>query len=129
MSALSARPGVIVALLGAAALLAGCTGHQRLYEGAQLPPERIAVIKGSIGVLPGSSSVSIMSVDGKRLSPYAEQVEVLPGRHVLGLQYRLQAGGGLVATGELGLDTRPGRTYQLLARRDGERVTFSVTQE
>jgi hypothetical protein len=116
------------ALLSVIALLWGCTGHQRLYGGPTLPPDKVAVIKGSIGVLPGSSSLSIMSVDGKPLSPYADRIEVLPGPHTLGVQYRLQLGGGLVAKGEIGVDALPGKTYELQSKRDGDIVTFSIAE-
>jgi hypothetical protein len=69
-----------------------------------------------------------MSVDGRPLSPYAEQIEVLPGLHTLGVQYRLQLGGGTVAKGEIPVDALPGKTYALQSKRDGDIVTFSIAE-
>lgn len=79
--------------------------------------------------MPGSTSLSIMSVDGKTLSPYAQQIEILPGRHTIGIQYRLQLGGGMEAKGEVDIDALPGKTYQIQGKRDGDIVTFSIADE
>jgi|SwirhisoilCB2_FD_contig_31_22691018_length_452_multi_1_in_0_out_0_1 hypothetical protein len=122
----SIRP-TLAALFAISALLLGCAREQHLYDGPQLSPDN-AVIKGSIGVLPGSTSLSVMSIDGKPLKPYAEQIEVLPGPHTLGIHYRQQLAGGLVATGEVAVEAQPGKTYQLLGKRNGNIVTLSIAE-
>jgi len=116
-------------LLSVFTFLWGCTGHQRLYGGPVLPPDKVAVIKGSINVFPGTAMLSIMSVDGKRLSPYAEQIEVLPGRHILGVEYHLNLAGGIYANGEVVVEAQEGKIYQLNSQSDGSFVTFSIAEE
>jgi len=117
-----------IVLLGVAILLSGCTGHQRLYDGPVLPSNKVAVIKGSMNILPGATSLSIMSVDGRRLSPYAEQVEILPGRHVLGVQAHLHLLGGRYASGEIVIEALPGKVYELNSTSDGSTITLSIIE-
>ena len=104
--------------------LFGCAAHQA-YDGPKLPSDKVAVVNGVTNILPGTTSLSISSVDGKPLSPYQGSIEVLPGKHVIGVQYHLHAGGGIFAKGEVTVETQAGKTYQLDSKSDGGYVTFS----
>jgi len=107
--------------------LAGCAGQPHFYDGEKLPPEKVSIIKGNVGLLPGSTTISISSVDGKSIKPYVNSVEVLPGVHVLGVHYYWHLAGGWSADGQITVDTQAGKTYQLSAKKnaDGRTVTFS----
>ncbi len=107
----------------------GCATQYQAYEGQKLPSNKVAIVNGNLNVLPGASSVSISSVDGKPLSPYQQSVEILPGTHVFGVQYRLNLAGGLVANGRVAIDSQAGKTYRIDSKRDGDSVTFSVVEE
>ena len=114
-------------LVGIASLL-GCATSFRAYDGPQLPSDKVAVVKGAMNVLPGTTSLSVASINGKGLSPYQTSIEVVPGRYVIGVEHYLHAGGGLVAQGEVVLEALPGKTYQLESKSDGRSVTFSVVE-
>jgi len=120
---------VLTVSLCALLFLVGCATQYQAYEGQKLPSDKVAVVKGNLNVLPGGSSVSISSVDGKPLSPYQQSVEILPGTHVLGVQYRLNLAGGLVADGRIAIDSQAGKRYQIDSKKDGDLVTFSVVEE
>jgi hypothetical protein len=121
-----------VIALGFMLFLFGCAGQPQLYDGPKLPPEKISVIKGNIGYLPGSTTISITSVDGKQFQKlhYAESVEVLPGTHVLGVYYHWHLAGGWTGEGQVTVETQAGKTYQLNATRtgNGQYVTFSSSE-
>ena len=61
-------------------VLSGC-GAMQTYEGETQPPEKVALIKGSI--IPFGTSASINSIDGKDVPRTHDDVEVLPGYHEL----------------------------------------------
>jgi hypothetical protein len=113
------------------AFLFGCAGQPQLYDGPKLPPEKVAIIKGQTGFLPGSTTISISSVDGKSFKPNVESVEVLPGRHVLDVRYYWHLAGGRYGDGEITVETQAGKTYQLNAKKsdDGQFVSFSANEE
>ncbi len=111
------------------AILSGCAGQYQAYDGVKLPSEKVAVVKGVTNILPLTTSLSISSVDGKKMSPYQESIEVLPGRHVIGIQYHFHGGGGIFANGEAIVDAQAGKTYQLGSKSEGNLVTFFVTEE
>ncbi len=117
----------VVSILGIISLL-GCATQYQAYDGPKLSSEKVAVVNGATNFLPGTTSLSISSVDGKSFSPYQGSIEVLPGRHVLGVQHYFHGGGGLVAKGEVTLDAQAGKTYQLASKSDGNYVTFSVAE-
>ncbi len=120
---------VLTVSLCALLFLVGCATQYQAYEGQKLPSDKVAVVKGNLNVLPGGSSVSISSVDGKPLSPYQQSVEILPGTHVFGVQYRLNLAGGLVANGRVAIDSQAGKRYQIDSKKDGDSVTFYIVEE
>lgn len=111
--------------------LFGCAGQPQLYDGPRLPPEKVAVIKGKTNFLPGTTTISISSVDGKLFKPNVDSVEVLPGRHVLGVHYYWHLAGGLYGDGQLTVETEAGKTYLLNAIKsdDSRSVSFSASEE
>jgi hypothetical protein len=111
-------------------LLFGCADQPQLYDGPKLPPEKVAVIKGQTGFLPGSTTISISSVDGKSFKPNVESVEVLPGRHVLGVHYYWHLAGGRYGDGHVTVEAHAGKTYELNAKQseDGQLVSFSLSE-
>jgi hypothetical protein len=116
-------------ILSLMVFLFGCASHPQLYDGQKLPPEKVSVIKGIFGGF-GSTDITISSVDGKSFNIRAESVEVLPGRHVLGVHYFWPWNGGGEANGQLTIEAQAGKTYQLNAKKidDGRYVYFSSSE-
>ena len=69
-------------LFGTFLLFSGCATIQS-YEGAKQPPENVALIKESFGVI---NRASILEVDGKAHSFFEESSEILPGEHIVKIQ-------------------------------------------
>ncbi len=108
--------------------LFGCATQYRAYDGPQLSPDKVAIIKGAENFLPGTTTLGVVSIDGKSLSPYKTNVEILPGRHIIGVHYYFHAAGGLTARGDVVLDALPGKTYELQSKSEGKVVTFSIVE-
>lgn len=64
--------------------IVGCYGTNKLYEGAALSKEKVAIIK-NIPRMPNPTNkeVIIQSVDGRKSGVYDAAVELLPGEHQL----------------------------------------------
>jgi hypothetical protein len=62
------------------ASLSGCASSQA-YEGEKLPPERVALIKGSSHIF--GTTVSITAIDGKDMRWTSGEIQALPGDHEL----------------------------------------------
>ena len=100
-------------LCGTFLLFAGCTTMQS-YEGAKLPPEDVAIIKGSFGVI---NMASILEVDGNARSFFEEMAELLPGEHTVKIQV-MSGFGGVFSPQYIGYKTlsfqaSAGHTYKV----------------
>ncbi len=97
---LYAAMAVIVALTSSCAT----PTKLRLYDGAQLEKEKVALITptpGYNGIVNGRQDVYILRVDGRELSPKERDshavLEVMPGEHTLAIAAMLQRGSQRVA--------------------------------
>lgn len=64
----------------AIAFLSGCASSQA-YEGEKLPPEKVALIKGSSHIF--GTAASITAIDGKDMRWTSGEIQALPGDHEL----------------------------------------------
>ncbi|MCK6446151.1 MAG: DUF2057 domain-containing protein [Planctomycetes bacterium] len=103
------------------ALLAACSGPRHSLG---LPAEQVAVVKGASanGLQPFGvdATFRVTSVDGKELERswshgYPEIVELLPGRHELGIKYSSWIDGSVGPEGNatVAFDALAGRTYRI----------------
>lgn len=100
---------VIPFLFGTLLLFAGCT-TMKSYEGPKLPPENVALIKGSLGTI---VQVTILEVDGKARGFTEEISEILPGEHTV--KIHVSSGFGFLRIGNkktLSFKAKAGHTYK-----------------
>ena len=100
-------------LFGFLLFSAGCTTMQS-YEGSKLPPEKVALIKGSFGLI---NLASIIEVDGKARGFTEESAEILPGEHAVKIQVRSGWGSILmpqyIGNKTLSFQANAGHTYRV----------------
>jgi len=99
-------------LFGTLLTFTGCTTMQS-YEGPKLSPEKVALLKGSFGMI---NSATILEVDGKRRGFTQETAEILPGEHTVKIQVQSGFGGifspQYVSNKTLSFLASAGHTYQ-----------------
>jgi len=84
--------GLVVAGLLTAGLAGGCNVHQA-YPGPRRPADQVAMIHAlehsvdANGKYPGLYNTGIDKIDGNEIGSGKTHVEVLPGRHTVGLSY------------------------------------------
>ena len=121
-----------VAGLAAVSMSLGCATVrvQRAYDGAVRTPAELATIWGSTNlglraIGPGSERIFITAVDDDSTVPWyslaaaPKAVQVLPGRHKVGVRYEYIHG---VANGEIWVDALAGRAYQVKVLNPGDRT-------
>lgn len=93
--------------------LSGC-GTMKAYEGPELPQSQVAILKGTELF---AYHVKPMFIDGKPTYLMKNKVAVLPGRHVVTVDYFWQTGlGGATATGSVVFAAEAGHEYQIKAK-------------
>lgn len=110
----------------------GCatTRIQRAYAGAERAPAELATIWGSTNqglraIGPGRERIYILSVDDEStvpwysLAPAPAAVQVLPGRHKVGVRYEYIHG---VANGDIWVDAKASQAYQVKVLNPGDRT-------
>lgn len=118
--------------LAVVSLGAGCatTRVQRAYQGAERAPAELATVWGSTNqglraVGPGRERIYIMSVDDESTVPWYSMasapagVQVLPGRHKVGVRYEYIHG---VANGDIWVDASAGQVYQVKVLNPDDRT-------
>ena len=119
------------------AFLAACSGPR---QSLGLPAEQIAVVKGAsangLQPLGVDATFRITSVDGKEFEHgwskgYPEVVELLPGRHELGIYYSSWIDGAVGPSGDakVALDAAAGKTYQIQFGRDNRPTIVEAKSE
>ncbi|MCM2359144.1 MAG: hypothetical protein NDI77_13425 [Geobacteraceae bacterium] len=103
-------------------------GTMRAYEGAELPQTQVAIIKGTEWL---AYHVKPMLIDGNPTYLMKNKVVVLPGRHVVTVDYYWTAGMGFVtATGSVEFTAEAGHEYQIKAKSklgfSGRKVQFWI---
>ena len=67
-------------------VLVGCAGgKEKAYSGPEQPSRSIAVVKGTLGLIKDGSL--ILGVDGTQLDKGRDEVEILPGSHLIAFIY------------------------------------------
>jgi len=106
------RHASLALALAAAFVATGCNTPKRIYDGPPKPKDQVAIIRP----LPhdmfffDSTSVEIVSVDGKELGLSSKDAEVTPGVHTVKLSRR--AGTGPATTIDLQVDAKAGHVYE-----------------
>jgi hypothetical protein len=104
----------VASTLALACSVQGCMTAQT-YEGERLARDEVARIKGDFRVTAGAPiSVLLRRVDEQVLSLSQSSVDVLPGKHTLLVDCRVQETGS-VTRYSLEQDFFAGRTYRLVA--------------
>ena len=121
----------VLAISSLIILFSGCASVHQAYDGPKLSSSKVAVINGQNGFAPGSTTISISSIDGKTFTPHVVSLEVLPGKYVIGVHYYYHLAGGIKADSFIAVKVEGGKVYQLIAERDLEKMTvsFSLVEE
>lgn len=109
---------VLGAVLAGVMLNACSTRPIKLYEGAELPADKIARIENNPMVRDLTTRGAVIgAVDGVKVSVLAHAVEVLPGAHTLSVQCSFRVKPLLLGTGfdPLSTDARRSRIQQYKA--------------
>ena len=70
-------------MLTAGAVSASCSGAARLYEGEQLPKDKVATLIVVPSFDLSSEPVKVRDIDGVAVDPMVDRAEVLPGKHIV----------------------------------------------
>ena len=112
----------------------GCTttSHHKLYEGPQLPPDKVALLIGK------QRPILLLSVDGLKETEgktwdKSYKIELLPGNHIIVVDYLLNTSRNVSGMGyvyqefyiynspvdeEISFKAEPGHTYRLTYNHD-----------
>jgi hypothetical protein len=108
--------------------LASCAGTMQTYEGSELPPEKVAVIKaGSIDVF---NSATVHAVDGVESGFNIVNAVVLPGEHLIMIRpYKFTGITSYWAYRTVVLNAEAGHTYTALGKIIDEETIFAWIED
>src|SRR5688572_20202696 len=96
-----------------AAALTACGSATRFYEGPARPQSDVAILKEQSGILPGGAEIK--RINGKAVTGIKKEIELLPGRYRVDVEYH-QAGGYEVhstAPVSASFNAQAGHVYEL----------------
>ena len=102
-------------LLMVGSVMMGC-GTMKVYEGPELPPDSVAMIREKFNWSPFAAIVGIVTVDGKARSKMDLYFSVKPGEHTVHAELHV-CSGGYSYSPALGMTGNP-MTCDLLAKQN-----------
>jgi hypothetical protein len=124
------KPIVLCACSAGTAVLGGCAAYES-YDGQRPTADDVAVIQGDAKIGAGAPlAVVIRAVDGKEVGVGYSSVKVLPGRHTLLVDCRINPPKGITSRHTLEINAGAGERYRLRAEmRPGNRGCERVVAE
>lgn len=113
-------------ILAAGAAISGC-GQSKLYEGEQLPTDKVATLVWTPPLDLSSSPANVAHIDGAPVSIWVDRAEILPGKHTVSGEVR---SGSAVAPVAFSTEftAEAGHTYQVVGTcTQRDKCTASVT--
>jgi hypothetical protein len=97
------------------------------YEGPKVPPESVALIKSSFGMI---DLARISEVDGKARGFTEEFAEILPGEHIVKVQVRSGfVGAEYIGNKTLSFQARAGHSYKVEGKTKREDTFAWIVDE